>query len=123
MGDRNAPRSGLGAFLYLEVLDASCSFDGVVAAFVLTNNIFYIMIGLGVGAFAIRSLTLYLVRGGTLKEFIYLEHGAHYAIGALATIMLLDIFYRVPEPITGMLGVSLIGLSLLSSRHESRRAK
>ncbi len=120
MGDKNNIKSGIGAFIYLEVLDASCSFDGVIGAFVLTNNIFYIMIGLGIGALAVRSLTLYLVKGGVLKEFIYLEHGAHYAIGALATIMLVDIFYPVPEPVTGMFGMTLIGLSLWSSIRANR---
>lgn len=115
MGDTSKIKSGIGAFLYLEILDASCSFDGVVGAFVLTNNILYIMIGLGIGAACIRSLTLYLVKGGQLDEFIYLEYGAHYAIGALAIIMLTDIFYAVPEPVTGMIGLSFIGLSLLSS--------
>lgn len=115
MGERGNIKSGLSAFIYLEILDASCSFDGVIGAFVLTNNILYIMAGLGLGALAVRSLTLYLVKGGVLKEFIYLEHGAHYAIGTLAVIMLTDIFYPVPEPITGMIGMSLIGLSLVSS--------
>lgn len=111
--------SGLASFLYLEILDASCSFDGVIGAFVLTNNIILIMIGLGIGALCIRSLTLYLVRGGVLKEFIYLEHGAHWGIGALAVIMLVDVVHAVPEPITGLIGISFIGLSLLSS--QSRR--
>jgi hypothetical protein len=119
LGGNKRP-SGLAGFLYLEVLDASCSLDGVIAAFVLTNDIWLIMIGLGVGAFAIRYLTLRLVRGGALKEFIYLEHGAHYGIGALALIMLADIFYHVPEPVTGMAGIGFIGLSLLSSiRHKN----
>ncbi len=122
-GAANIAKRGLSAFIYLEVLDASCSLDGVIGAFVLTNNILLIMIGLGIGAFAIRSLTLYLVRGGTLKEYIYLEHGAHWGIGALAAIMLTDIFYPVPEPITGMVGMSFIGLSLLSSiRHRKQLA-
>lgn len=108
-------KRGLMGFLYLEVIDASCSLDGVIGAFALTNNILLIMVGLGIGAFAIRSLTLYLVRGGKLQEYIYLEHGAHYGIGALAIIMLTNIFYPVPEPVTGMIGMSFIGLSLLSS--------
>lgn len=106
---------GIMGFIYLEVLDASCSLDGVIGAFVLTNNIILIMIGLGAGALCIRSLTLYLVRGGALKEFIYLEHGAHWGIGALAVIMLANLFYEVPEPVTGLIGMSFIGLSLLSS--------
>lgn len=113
--------SGIKGLLYLEVLDASCSFDGVIGAFVLTNNIFIIMAGLGIGALAIRSLTLHLVRGGILNNYRYLEHGAHYGIGALAIIMLTDIFYPVPEPITGMIGMSFIGLSLLSSILHNRR--
>jgi hypothetical protein len=113
-------RRGLMALLYLEVLDASCSFDGVIGAFALTTNILLIMVGLGIGAFAIRSLTLYLVRGGTLKQYIYLEHGANYGIGALAVIMLANIFYDVPEPITGMIGLSFIGMSLLSSIKHNR---
>lgn len=111
---------GLTAFIYLEIVDASCSFDGVIGAFVLTNNIIVIMVGLGIGAVIIRSLTLYLVHGGILKEYIYLEHGAHYGIGALAIIMLIDIVHAVPEPVTGMIGISFIGLSLLSSIKQRR---
>lgn len=118
--EEKALTGGLASLIYLEVLDASCSFDGVIGAFVLTNNIVLIMIGLGIGALAIRSLTLYLVRGGQLKEYIYLEHGAHYGIGALAAIMLADIFYPVPEPVTGMVGMSFILLSLVSSVRHNR---
>lgn len=120
LGHENARASGLSSLIYLEILDASCSFDGVIGAFVLTNNIVLIMIGLGIGALVIRSLTLYLVRGGKLKEFIYLEHGAHYGIGALSAIMLMDIFISVPEPVTGMMGMSFIGLAMLSSIKHKR---
>lgn len=112
---------GIMGFIYLEVLDASCSLDGVIGAFVLTNNILLIMIGLGIGSLTIRSLTLYLVRGGALQEFIYLEHGAHYGIGALATIMLIDTFHSVPEPITGSLGILFIALSMWSSLRERKK--
>lgn len=123
MGNRKAIRSGFAAFLYLELIDASCSFDGVVGAFVLTNNILYIALGLGIGALCIRVLTLHLVKGGVLKEYIYLEHGAHYAIGILGAIMLTDIYQPVPEPVTGMCGVSIIGLSLLSSWRKNQQNK
>lgn len=122
MEGANRP-SGLWGFLYLEVLDASCSLDGVIAAFVLTNDIWLIMAGLGIGAFAIRYLTLRLVRGGVLKEFIYLEHGAHYGIGALAMIMLTDIFYPVPEPITGMAGIGFIGLAIWASVRHNKASR
>lgn len=118
-----ANKRGLMAFLYLEVLDASCSLDGVIGAFAMTNNILVIMIGLGIGAFAIRSLTLYLVRGGILQQYIYLEHGAHYGIGALAMIMLASIITPISEIVTGLVGISFIGLSLLSSMKRNRALK
>ncbi|WP_241756753.1 DUF475 domain-containing protein [Streptomyces sp. WAC00263] len=108
-------------FLYLEVLDASFSFDGVVGAFAISQNIFQIALGLGIGAMYIRSLTVHLVRRGTLDDYVYLEHGAHYAIGALAVILLVTIKYDVPQVVTGGIGVALIGASFLSSLARNRR--
>jgi hypothetical protein len=108
-------RAAFFLFLYLEVLDASFSFDGVVGAFAITQNIFIIALGLGIGAMYIRSLTVYLVRKGTLQEYVFLEHGAHYAIGALAIILAISIEREVPELVTGLVGVGFIGLALLSS--------
>ncbi|MFE2536301.1 DUF475 domain-containing protein [Streptomyces sp. NPDC059371] len=102
-------------FLYLEVLDASFSFDGVIGAFAITNDIVLMALGLGIGAMYVRSLTVYLVRQGTLDDYVYLEHGAHYAIGALAGILLVTIQYEINEVITGLVGVVLIGWSFLSS--------
>lgn len=108
-------------FLYLEVLDASFSFDGVVGAFAISQNIFIIAAGLGIGAMYIRSMTVYLVRRGTLSEYIYLEHGAHYAIGALAIILAISIETEVPQVVTGLIGVAFIGLALLSSIRHRRK--
>ncbi len=108
-------------FLYLEVLDASFSFDGVVGAFAISQDIFVIALGLGVGAFWIRSLTIYLVRQGTLDDYVYLEHGAHWAIGALAVLLLVTIEYKVPEVITGLIGVGFIGAAFLNSIARNRR--
>jgi hypothetical protein len=111
-------------FLYLEVLDASFSFDGVVGAFAITSDPIIIAIGLGIGAMFIRSLTVFLVRKGTLSEYVYLEHGALWAIGALAVILLITIEYEVPEVVTGLIGVAFIGAALISSiarnRNEAR---
>jgi hypothetical protein len=103
------------SFLYLEVLDASFSFDGVIGAFAITKDVVIIMLGLAIGAMFVRSLTVYLVRQGTLDEYVFLEHGAHYAIGVLAGIMLVSMRYHIPEVITGLVGAVLIGLSVLSS--------
>ena len=114
-------KSGVFAFLYLEVLDASFSFDGVIGAFAISNDILVIALGLGIGAFWIRSLTIYLVRAGTLSEYIYLEHGAHWAIGVLAGIMLFSVKFHINEVITGLTGVGFIIAALLSSLAERKR--
>ena len=116
-------RGGLGAFLYLEVLDASFSFDGVIGAFALTTNILLIAIGLGIGAMYVRSMTIMLVERGTLAEFRYLEHGAFYSIFALSVIMFLQSLFHVPELITGSIGFSLIGFAFYQSiQHNKNEA-
>jgi len=114
-------RAAFFLFLYLEVLDASFSFDGVVGAFAITPDPIIIAIGLGIGAMFIRSLTVYLVKKGTLSEYVYLEHGALWAIGALAVILLITIEYEVPEVVTGLIGVGFIGAALISSIFRNRR--
>lgn len=108
-------KNGLALFLYLQVLDASFSFDGVIGAFAISNNLFIIAIGLGVGAMFVRSLTIMMVNKGTLSEYRYLEHGAFYAILILAGIMFLKTFVEVPEVVTGLLSAGFIGLAFLSS--------
>ncbi|MCO5732918.1 DUF475 domain-containing protein [Rhizobium sp. SSA_523] len=115
-----AAKGGLGAFIYLEVLDASFSFDGVIGAFALTQNLFIIAIGLGIGAMYVRSMTIMLVEKGTLAEYRYLEHGAFYAILILSVIMYIQTLYHIPEVITGLGGAGLIGLSLWSSIRHNR---
>jgi hypothetical protein len=110
-----AAKGGLGAFLYLEVLDASFSFDGVIGAFALTQNLFIIAIGLGIGAMYVRSMTIMLVEKGTLAQYRYLEHGAFYAILILSVIMYVQTLTHIPEVITGLGGAALIGVSLWSS--------
>ncbi|MGZ8236929.1 MAG: DUF475 domain-containing protein [Methylobacter sp.] len=116
-------KSGLMSFIYLEVLDASFSFDGVIGAFAITQDVVIIMLGLAIGAMFVRSLTVYLVRKGTLDEYVFLEHGAHYAIGVLAGIMLVSITHHIPEVITGLTGALLIALSVISSiRYKKKQA-
>ncbi|KVD82680.1 hypothetical protein WS63_31040 [Burkholderia stagnalis] len=108
-------REGVAGFMYLEVLDSSFSFDGVIGAFALSNNIFLIALGLGVGAAYIREMTLVLLKKGTLAQYRYLEHGAFWAIGALAAIMFLGVKLEVPEVITGLIGAAMIGAAVWSS--------
>jgi hypothetical protein len=111
----NAAKAGLGAFLYLELLDASFSFDGVIGAFALSNNIFLIALGLGIGAMFVRSMTIYLVDKDTLGEFRFLEHGAFWAITVLGIIMVSSPLINVPEAVTGLVGAVLIGSALYAS--------
>jgi hypothetical protein len=115
-------QAGLGAFLYLQVLDSSFSFDGVIGAFALSNNLFIIALGLSIGAMFVRSMTIYLVDKGTLADYRFLEHGAFWAIIALALIMLSSVIpgMHIPETVTGLIGATLIGLSLWSSVRQNR---
>ncbi|MCZ8320284.1 MAG: DUF475 domain-containing protein [Novosphingobium sp.] len=114
-------RSGLGGFLYLNILDASFSFDGVIGAFALSNNMVVIALGLSIGAMFVRSMTIHLVKQGTLAEYRYLEHGAFWAIIALGGIMLFSAVMHIPETVTGLIGAVLIGLSLWWSIRHNRR--
>ena len=106
----------------MEVLDASFSFDGVIGAFAITSDVVIIMLGLAIGAMFVRSMTIYLVEKGTLEAYIYLEHGAHYAIGALALIMLASgTGLHVPELVTGFIGIVFIVWAVMSSIAYSKR--
>ncbi|SNS85339.1 hypothetical protein SAMN04488107_4041 [Geodermatophilus saharensis] len=115
--------AGAAAFLYLEVLDASFSFDGVIGAFAISSDIFIIALGLGIGAFWVRSLTIYMVDKGTLDEYRYLEHGAMWAIGFLAAIMILELRFHISEYVTGLTGLLFIVAAVISSVVESRRER
>ncbi|MFT4200853.1 DUF475 domain-containing protein [Gordonia sp. (in: high G+C Gram-positive bacteria)] len=117
-------RAAFMLFLYLEVLDASFSFDGVIGAFAITADPIIIALGLGlIGAMFVRSLTVYMVRRGTLDDYVYLEHGAHWAIGALAVMLLVSIGVHIPEVVTGLTGVVIIFASFLwSVRFRKRKA-
>jgi hypothetical protein len=108
--------AGFSAFIYLEVLDASFSLDGVIGAFAVTQNVILIAVGLGVGAVWVRSMTLYMVRHKVLHAYPYIEHGAHYTIGVLALILLLGLFFSIPEAIAGGVGVLIIIASIIASK-------
>lgn len=115
---------GFMGFMYLQILDSSFSLDGVIGALAISKDVVLIMLGLGVGAFFVRSMTVFMVRKGTLDEYVFLEHGAHYGIGALAAIMLLSMSMHISEVITGLVGATFIGLSLMASiRHKKARAQ
>lgn len=121
-----AVQTGMAAFfsfLYLEMLDASFSFDSVIGAFAVTDDVILIALGLGVGAIWVRSLTVFMVRNGTLNTYKYLEHGAHYTVFVLSVVLLFGIFWHVPEALAGIVGIGLIISAIIASRepHEQPR--
>ncbi len=111
-------KSGLTLFIYLNVLDSAFSLDGVVGAFALTTNLLIIVVGLGIGAYFVRALTLYFVEQKTLTELVYLEHGAHWAILGLSAAMLLNLVVHIPEVVTGLVGLVFVVLAYRSSLRE-----
>lgn len=111
-------KSGLALFIYLNILDSAFSLDGVIGAFALTTNLLIIVVGLGIGAYFVRALTLYFVEQKTLTELVYLEHGAHWAILGLSIAMLANLVVHVPEVITGLVGLCFVALSYRSSLRE-----
>lgn len=123
---RKTALTGLAAFttfMYLEVLDASFSLDGVIGAFAISSSVIVIAVGLGIGAIWVRSMTIALVRHKTLARFRYLSSGAHWAIGVLSVVLFLSVSLHVPEIFTGLVGVSIIGLSVIGSLRAQRQSR
>lgn len=114
---------GFIGFLYLELIDASFSLDGVLGAFAISKDIIIICIGLAIGAMFVRSLTIYMVDMKTLKQYLYLEHGAHWAIGFLAIIMFISTRIEIPEVVTGSIGLVLVGGAFISSVLHNKKQK
>ncbi len=118
---KSTVKAGLVGFLYLELIDASFSLDGVVGAFAITKSVLLISVGLGVGALFVRAMTVHMLRRGLLSKYLYLEHGAHYAIGILAVVMLLSIKLDIPGFVTGGTGILVIAAALTHSYIESKQ--
>jgi len=116
-----AAKLGFIGFLYLELIDASFSLDGVLGAFAISKDIIIICIGLAIGAMFVRSLTIYMVDMKTLKQYLYLEHGAHWAIGFLAIIMFISTRVEVPEVVTGGTGLIIVAAAFISSIIHNRK--
>jgi len=125
-GDRLSAAKQTGAaalmsLLYLEILDASFSFDGVIGAFAITSNIVLIAAGLGIGALWVRSLTVFMVRRRTLGRYAFIEHGAHYTVLILAIVLLVSIIWSISDYIPGLIGIGVIGASVAASARDRKR--
>jgi hypothetical protein len=101
--------------LYLEVIDATFSIDGVVGAFAFTLSVPLILIGNGIGAFVVRELTVRNIEN--VKRYIYLKNGAMYSIFFLGIIMVLDSFgYEIQQWVSPVITISVIGYFFYKSK-------
>jgi len=101
--------------LYLEVIDATFSIDGVIGAFAFTMSVPLIIIGNGVGAFVVRELTIRNIE--TVKRLIYLKNGAMYSIFFLGVIMVLDSFgAHIPNWVSPVTTISIVGYFFYKSK-------
>ena len=112
---------GFISFIYLEIIDMSFSLDGVLGAFAVTQNIVIIMLGLGIGAMAVRSLTIYMVEREVVSKYIFLEHGAMWSIGLLALSMIVQIFHHLPPMLITTFAIVPIGLAFVHSIYKNRK--
>lgn len=114
--------SAWSKILYLEVLDASFSIDGVIGAFAFTLSVPLILIGNGIGAFVVRELTIKGI--DVVTKYAYLKNGAMYAIGMLGSIMVLESFGKhFPFWLAPLNTFALLGLFLFLSYREIRIAR
>jgi uncharacterized protein len=106
--------SDLSKFLYLEVLDTTFSFDGVIGAFAFTQNLFIILIGIGIGALVVRELTIKGI--DTIAKYRYLKNGAMTSIGFLGVFMIVEAFgVDVPSVVPIIVTFLLIGAAFYAS--------
>jgi len=113
MGDTSM--SDWSKILYLEVIDATFSIDGVIGAFAFTMSVPLIIIGNGIGAFVVRELTIRNIE--TVKRLIYLKNGAMYSIFFLGIVMVLDSFgAHIPNWISPIATISIVGYFFYKSK-------
>ncbi len=111
----DSARSDMSKILYLEIIDASFSIDGVLGAFAFTLSVPYILIGTGIGAFVLRELTVRNIE--RIKKYVFLKNGAMYAIGALSVIMILGAFgHEIPEWVSPVVMIAIVGYFFLKSK-------
>src|SRR3989344_5119853 len=109
--------SDISKILYLEVIDATFSVDGVLGAFAFTLSVPLILLGNGLGAFVVREMTIRNI--SNIKKYKYLKNGAMYSILFLGTIMLLDSFgFHIPSWVSPVTTFVTIGYFFWKSKRE-----
>lgn len=113
--------SDLSKILYLEVIDATFSVDGILGAFAFTLSIPLILVGNGLGAIVVRQLTVSNIE--RVKKYRFLKNGAMYSIFALGTVMLLDSFgFHIPEWLSPVITFAIVGFFFWKSWREVKKA-
>lgn len=108
-------RSDISKIMYLEVIDATFSIDGVIGAFAFTLSVPLILLGNGLGAFVLRELTVGNI--DRIKLYKYLKNGAMYSILFLGTIMILDSFgFHIPHWLSPLITFGVVGYFFLKSK-------
>jgi hypothetical protein len=110
----NTNMSDVSKLIYLEILDATFSIDGVIGAFAFTMSVPIIILGNGLGAIVVRELT---IRGvDRIRNYPYLKNGAMYSIFFLGIVMLLDSFgVHIPHYVAPLITFAVIGFFLHKS--------
>lgn len=107
--------SAISKILYLEIIDATFSVDGILGAFAFTLSVPLILIGNGIGAYVLRKLTLGNM--DKIKRYAYLKNGAMYSIFALGVIMISDAFgAHIPEWLSPLITVAIVGYFFFKSK-------
>lgn len=110
-------KSDLSKILYLEVIDAAFSIDGVLGAFAFTLSVPLILLGNGLGALVLRQLTVGNI--DRIKRYKYLNNGAMYSVFVLGCIMLLDSFgILIPEWLSPVVTFMVVGYFFYKSHRE-----
>ena len=112
--------SDISKILYLEVIDATFSIDGVLGAFAFTLSVPLIIIGNGLGAFVVRELTVRNIDG--IRKYVFLKNGAMYSILFLGAIMVADAFgMHIPSWVSPLITFGVIGYFLWRSKKELQK--
>ncbi len=112
--------SDISKIMYLEILDATFSIDGVIGAFAFTMSVPIIILGNGLGAIVVRQLTIKGV--DKIKQYPYLKNGAMYSIFFLGMIMVMESFgAHVPHYAAPVITFIVIGFFLFKSLKAVKR--
>jgi len=112
---KKSDMSDISKILYLEIIDATFSIDGVLGAFAFTTSVPLIILGNGLGAIVVRQLTMGNIEN--IKKYVFLKNGAMYSILCLGMVMILEGFkVEIPEYITPLVTILIIIFFFLKSK-------